>query len=180
MKDFRKTRPDHYRINYYPPDIKAIDQQSAAPLEKPYERPARPGTNARTKRRTGSKNRYRILPLLISGYLVFFITILIGILIWSIPAFFSKQDIASATVLPLFIFLLAIFFAAYLVSYIIKARSFFPAFFLTSTIIFIVYFYIGPDNISLTGMILKAVYSIFSAYLAYLIVKLLTKNHRRI
>lgn len=171
MSDSRKIRPENYRVSYYPPNLNT-SEKPFEPQDKTHERTYKPPLNIKNRKR---KNRYRILPLLITGYLVFFITIALGTLFWSIPAFITKQDVASSTILPLLIFLLAIFLSAFLISLIIKARSFIPATVFTVTVLMAVSF-ISQGNISPSGMLQKSVYSLVCAYIAYLAVKLINRK----
>ena len=179
MTDSFKPGKDNYRISNLQQisglsDIMSADTARKYKTDKDtvYQPSHKPYSKGKTR-------KYRILPLVILGDIIFALLILLGIAIWSIPAFMSKQVIEESTVIPLLIYLFAIFLSSYMVSYIIKSKSFLPNFLLLLTFILYMVFVSGYKNIVITGLLLKSLYSLITAIAAFLLVKLLHKNKRR-
>ncbi|MEG1501628.1 MAG: hypothetical protein RR396_06680 [Clostridiales bacterium] len=150
----------------------ANDQQKAP------SRSQRPTNSTNRPRPRRSKQRYRLLPVLLAGILFFGLTILLCGTLWGLIAYLFRTSVAGNDIIPLLIYFLAIFLSSFLVSLLINAKHKLPIVLLSITILLISCFFSGLGSISIKGLLIKTAITFITAFLPFLIVKKMSHKRR--
>jgi len=138
----------------------------------------REARSVKTKRRKRLK-KYRLIPLCITGIIVFLIVMFLGSIIWGSISYLRQIPVLSSVGIPLAIYLLALFCSSFFVSLFVKAKTPVFALFLAILLCLACWAVSGFEQAVLPGLLLKACFSLVTAGIGFFLARTLVKNNQR-
>ncbi|MBQ6807788.1 MAG: hypothetical protein IJP07_01300 [Firmicutes bacterium] len=122
--------------------------------------------------------KYLIFPLILTGCLILAILTLASLLIWTMLAYYGQLDPASAGGWASGLYLLLIFLSCWLMTWLIRGGTVFPAVVL-SLLAAVATFFLSQAELSFAPALLKALFSLFAGVLGFTLSKLLVTLRRK-
>jgi uncharacterized membrane protein len=107
------------------------------------------------KRPAFKRRKYRLLPIVIAGMLIFLFLLLLAGFVWAIITYSLKGTVTEAVFIPGVIFFAAVFLAALVLSYALRGRYLLPLIIFALVLSVITLFFSGIENVYWVGFIIK-------------------------
>lgn len=138
----------------------------------------REARSVKMKRRKRLK-KYQLIPLCIAGVVIFLIVMFLGGIIWGSISYIRQIPVLSSVVIPLAIYLLAVFCSSFFVSLFVRAKTPIFALILSILLCLACWAVSGFEQEVLPGLLLKVAFSLIAAGLGYILARTLVKNNQR-
>lgn len=139
-----------------------------------YQRPTSRSTSSISRRR---KPKYRLIPLVILGIIIYAALVLILGLILGSVAYFAKFNLDNATIVPFIIFQISLFISCLFIAMLTRGKTIVPTFIIT-VILLAVSFYMS-ESITTKGILLKMAISFAVLLITFMIAKGAEKKKKR-
>lgn len=112
------------------------------------------------------KSKYRLIPIVIAGLILFTLLVLIFGFIWSLVAYFSRTVVEESVVVPALIFYAAVFISAFMLAFTMKGKYLVPVMVFAGVLSVVSLFLGGIKEVSIAGFIIKTLIIFAIAFLA--------------
>lgn len=139
-----------------------------------YKRPTSRSASNISRRR---KPKYRLIPLIILGIIIYVALVLVLGLILGSVAYFAKFNLENAIIVPFIIFQISLFISGLFVSILTRGKTIIPTFFMT--VILLAFSFYMSENITTKGILLKTAISLAVLLITFMIAKGTEKKKKR-
>ena len=116
--------------------------------------------------------RYRLLPLIGVGIIFFILFIAVALLLWGYIAFRARLEVSTAAVFPAILYLLGVFLASALMTFLIRGGTVFPAAIVSIVAAAATLLLAAPEAVTFGNALGKILLTLVSGVLGFTLTKL--------
>jgi|GEM_PF-6452062 len=115
---------------------------------------------------------YRMAPLIATGLVALALLLLLGLLMWSLVAYYTHSPVSAAEPWPALIYLGALFLTSVLITLLVRGGTVFPSAALSLIVAVATLLLAEPESVTIGPALLKALLSLFAGVLGFTLAKL--------